>query len=76
MNNLPTEILELMRLAETARRPLRRYLASVREASQAWSNSDEYDAAVARGSEALRDLGTVVRLWVKDHPERKPEDGS
>lgn len=56
--------LALMTLASEIEEPLKTYQRHVRAAANLPSESTEWNAAVARGNEALGLVGRAVRLWV------------
>jgi hypothetical protein len=61
-----SETIKLMRLAVAVRRPLRRFEESARAANRSFTGSDDYEAAVRRGTEALDEFGRAVRAWVAE----------
>lgn len=72
MTDTPREIIELMALADQLRRPMRRYQNAVSDCTWSATDSDENDAAQERGSAALREVDTLIRSWIRKHPDSYP----
>lgn len=63
-----TRVLAVMALIRETEAPLKTFNASVRKATRTATDSDENDAAQARGNAALLEIEAAVRRWVAKHP--------
>lgn len=63
------EVIQMMALAETAKRPLRRYQECVRQHAYVATDSDESKTIRRRGEDALREFRSAVWAWVARNPD-------
>lgn len=68
-----TRVLAVMALVRDTEAPLKTFNASVRKATRTATDSDENDAAQARGNAALLEIEAAVRRWVAKHPAADAE---